>query len=183
MILYISLPSSAKQQREMSKFKVFSVWRMWAHIRPVNFSFSFLTWTPFLSGLVSGYFAHIAQLERIRIITKRSSRSNAKLVSSDVFRCRCRRCCLSSLLSWSGTPNLLEMVRISFLFFHKLCVVKEKATSISLLHRITRLQAISLHRGLSRTRQMQLRFRWIRKKLLPSWWCWLGDNNAWKHSV
>ena len=40
---YISLPSSAKQQREMPKFKV--LWRAWAH--DSKFSFSVLTWRPF----------------------------------------------------------------------------------------------------------------------------------------
>ena len=40
---YISSPSSAKQQREMPKFKV--LWRAWAHDN--KFLFSVLTWRPF----------------------------------------------------------------------------------------------------------------------------------------
>ena len=44
MFLYISLPSPAKQQREMTKLKGFLAER---EDIAVNVSFSFPTWTPF----------------------------------------------------------------------------------------------------------------------------------------
>ena len=66
MFLYISLPSSAKQQREMTKFKVF--WRTWAHDGEFSIFLPYLNAVPI--NLVPGYFAHIVQVERIGIIAK-----------------------------------------------------------------------------------------------------------------
>ena len=62
--LYISFLSSAKQQREMTKFKV--LWRTWAH------DGEFFILLPYLNAihinLVPGYYAYI--VERIGIIAK-----------------------------------------------------------------------------------------------------------------
>ena len=57
---------SAKQQREMTKFKV--LWRTLAH------DGEFFIFRPYLNAipinLVPGYFAYIVQVERIGIIAK-----------------------------------------------------------------------------------------------------------------
>ena len=65
MFLYISLPSPAKQQREMTKFKVFFGER---EHTTVNLSF-FLAYLNAVSmNLVPAHFAHNVQVERIGII-------------------------------------------------------------------------------------------------------------------
>ena len=77
MFLYISFPSSAKQQREMTKCKVFG--RTWAH------DGEFFIFLPHLNAvpitLVPGYFAHIC--------TSWTNWNNREVVevtfSSDVF--------------------------------------------------------------------------------------------------
>ena len=66
MFLYISLPSSSKQQRQMAKFKV--LWRTWAHDGEFVILFPYLNAIPI--NLVPGYYAHIVQVERIGIIAK-----------------------------------------------------------------------------------------------------------------
>ena len=64
MFLYISLPSSAKQQREMTKFKI--LWRTWAHDGEFFILLSYLNAVPI--NLVPEYFAYIVQVERNRIM-------------------------------------------------------------------------------------------------------------------
>ena len=65
-VLYISLPSSAKQQREMTKFKV--LWRTRAHDSEFFILLPYLNAIP--SNPVPGYYAYIVQVERIGIIAK-----------------------------------------------------------------------------------------------------------------
>ena len=66
MFLYISLPSSAKQEHEMTNFKV--LWRTWAHDGEVFILLPYLDAIPI--DLVPGYYAYIVQVERIGIIAK-----------------------------------------------------------------------------------------------------------------
>ena len=63
---YISLPSSAKQQREMTKFEVFS--RTWAHNG--KFFFRFLYFNTVHSNLGPGQLASIFHVKQIGIIAK-----------------------------------------------------------------------------------------------------------------
>ena len=63
---YISLPSSAKQQREMAKFKV--LWRTWTHDGEVFIFFLNLNATP--TNLVPGEFAVFVEVERLEITAK-----------------------------------------------------------------------------------------------------------------
>ena len=89
---YISLSSSAKQQREMTKVEVFS--RTWAH--DGKFFFRFLCFNTVHSNLDPGLLAsifHVKQIEIIARVTKTRS-----YVLKWRFRCRRRRRCLSSLL-------------------------------------------------------------------------------------
>ena len=66
MFLYVSLLSLGKQQREMTKFKVF--WRTCAH------DGEFFIFLPYLNvvsiDLVPAYFSHDVQVKRIGIIAK-----------------------------------------------------------------------------------------------------------------
>ena len=60
MFLYITLPFSAKQQREMTKFKVW--WRTWAY------DSEFFILLPYLNAIPINLVAYIVQVERIGII-------------------------------------------------------------------------------------------------------------------
>ena len=64
--LYISLPSSAKQQREMTKFKVLC--RKWTH--DSEFSFFYLNCNAVLTESAPGLFGYNRQIERVETITK-----------------------------------------------------------------------------------------------------------------
>jgi len=64
--LYISLPSSAKQQRAMTKFKVLC--RTWT--RDSEFSFFYLNCNAVLTESAPGLFGYIGQIERVETITK-----------------------------------------------------------------------------------------------------------------
>ena len=64
---YISLPSSAKQQREMIKFKVLC--RTWTH--DSEFSFFYLNRYAVLTESALGLFAYIRQIERVETIAKK----------------------------------------------------------------------------------------------------------------
>ena len=63
---YISLPSSAKQQREMTKFKVLC--RTWTH--DSEFSFFYLNCNAVLTESAPGLFGYIRQIERVETIAK-----------------------------------------------------------------------------------------------------------------
>ena len=65
-VLYISLPSSPKQQRGMTKFKV--LWRTWAHDGQFFILLPYFNAIPI--NLVPGYYAYIVQVERIGIMAK-----------------------------------------------------------------------------------------------------------------
>ena len=77
---YISLPSLAKQQREMTKFYVFS--GTWAHDGKVLFLFSYFTAVH--SNLVPGQFASILQVKQISIIAK-EIRKREVIFWNDIF--------------------------------------------------------------------------------------------------
>ena len=64
---YISLPSSAKQQREMTKFKVLC--RTWTH--DCEFSFFYLSCNAVLTESAPGLFGFIRQIERVETIAKK----------------------------------------------------------------------------------------------------------------
>ena len=63
---YISLPSSAKQQREMTKFKVLG--RTWTH--DSEFSFFYMNGNAVLTESAPGLFGYIRQIERVETIAK-----------------------------------------------------------------------------------------------------------------
>ena len=65
--LYISLPSSAKQQREMIKFKVLG--RTWTH--DSEFSLFYLNCNAVLTESAPGLFGYIRQIERVETIAKK----------------------------------------------------------------------------------------------------------------
>jgi len=65
--LYISLPSSAKQQREMTKFKVFC--RTLTH--DSEYSFFYLNCNAVLTESAPGLFGYNRQIERAETIAKK----------------------------------------------------------------------------------------------------------------
>jgi len=64
---YISLPSSAKQQREMTKFKVLR--RTFTH--DSEFSFFYLNCNAVLTKSALGLFGYIRQIERVETIANK----------------------------------------------------------------------------------------------------------------
>ena len=66
MFLYISLPSPAKQQREMTKFK--ACWRTGPHVGEVCIFLPYLNAVSI--NLVSAYVAHNVRVELIGIIAE-----------------------------------------------------------------------------------------------------------------
>jgi len=80
IFLYISLPSSAKQQREMTKFKV--LWRTWTH--DSEFSFLYLNCNAVLTESAPGLFGYIRQIERVETTAKKFEIFGSHF-GSDVF--------------------------------------------------------------------------------------------------
>ena len=121
-VLYISLPSSAQQQREMTKFYVFS--RTWAHDGKVFFLFP--CFNAVHSNLVPGQFVSILQVKQISIISKASQKReviflNHVFVAVAVVVAKTPYCCdwLTSDLSYFRI--FISLFKIGSVWLEMLC--------------------------------------------------------------